>query len=123
MARARTMRFDPTASATGTIAVTWATGIPALSSSTVIAAPLRVLVPQVEVKITEVYARCLEPLGHLPPDAPAIFQWVAVPRCGQELVVQFAHQAALLHLSQHIHRDQAVWVLLDISVVVAAVGH
>ncbi len=48
----RTMRLGPTALATGIIAVIWATGIPAFSISVVIAAPLRVLVPQVEVKIT-----------------------------------------------------------------------
>lgn len=45
-------RLEPTILATGVTAVTWATGIPARSSSVVIAAPLRVLVPQVEVKIT-----------------------------------------------------------------------
>ena len=49
----RMMRLEPTASATGVIAVTWATGMPAFSNSVAIAAPLRVLVPQVEVKITE----------------------------------------------------------------------
>lgn len=46
------IRLEPTMSATGVIVHTWAVGMPAFSSSTTIAAPLRVLVPQVEVKIT-----------------------------------------------------------------------
>ena len=48
----RMMRLAPTVSATSVIGVIWATGMPALSISVVIAAPLRVLVPQVEVSIT-----------------------------------------------------------------------
>ncbi len=43
---------EPTISATGTIVHTWAVGIPILSISFVSADPQRVLVPQVEVKIT-----------------------------------------------------------------------
>ena len=52
MPRPWTMRLDPTILATGTTEVTWQTGIPAFSNSVAIAAPLRVLVPQVEVRIT-----------------------------------------------------------------------
>ena len=47
-----TMRFEPTILATGMTEVTCTTGIPAFSSSVVIAAPLRVLVPHVEVSMT-----------------------------------------------------------------------
>ena len=46
------MRFGPSDWATVGIAVIWATGMPAFSISSVIAAPLRVLVPQVDVRIT-----------------------------------------------------------------------
>lgn len=45
-------RFEPTINATGVIVDICAVGMPALSNSTAIAAPQRVLVPQVEVKIT-----------------------------------------------------------------------
>ena len=44
--------FDPTICATGTMAQIWAVGIPTFSISFVSVAPQRVLVPQVEVKIT-----------------------------------------------------------------------
>jgi hypothetical protein len=47
-----TTRLEPTISATGVIVQTWATGSPVLSISLVSAAPQRVLVPQVEVRIT-----------------------------------------------------------------------
>ena len=47
-----TMRCDPTISATGTILHTCAVGRPAASSSVASAAPQRVLVPQVLVRIT-----------------------------------------------------------------------
>jgi hypothetical protein len=47
-----TTRLDPTMKATGVIVHTWATGSPTLSISLVSAAPQRVLVPQVEVRIT-----------------------------------------------------------------------
>ena len=45
-------RVAPTIKATGVIVETWAVGMPAFSNSTTNAAPQRVLVPQVEVKIT-----------------------------------------------------------------------
>lgn len=45
-------RFEPTMSAIGVMVVTCAVGNPADSNSFVIAAPQRVLVPHVEVKIT-----------------------------------------------------------------------
>ena len=47
-----TTRLEPTIFATGVTAVTCATGMPAFSSSVAIAAPLRVLVPQVDVRMT-----------------------------------------------------------------------
>ena len=46
------IRLDPTMVATGMMEQTWAVGIPALSSSFVSVDPQRVLVPQVEVRIT-----------------------------------------------------------------------
>lgn len=58
MPRPLTMRFEPMASATSVIAVTWVTGMPAFSNSVVIAAPLRVLVPHVEVRITASTPAC-----------------------------------------------------------------
>lgn len=45
-------RLDPTMSATGVIVHTCEVGIPARSNSLLSAAPQRVLVPQVEVRIT-----------------------------------------------------------------------
>ena len=48
----RTTRLEPTILAIGRAEVIWTTGIPAFSNSVVIAAPLRVLVPQVDVRIT-----------------------------------------------------------------------
>jgi hypothetical protein len=47
-----TIRIEPIMEATGVIVHTWAVGMPILSNSFVIAAPQRVLDPQVEVKIT-----------------------------------------------------------------------
>ena len=45
------MRFEPTIFATGRAEVICTVGIPAFSSSVVIAAPLRVLVPHVDVRM------------------------------------------------------------------------
>lgn len=47
-----TILGEPPITATGVIAVMWAVGSPARSISLVSAAPQRVLVPQVEVRIT-----------------------------------------------------------------------
>ncbi len=47
-----TIRLDPTMRATGIIEHTWAVAIPARSSSLANVAPQRVLVPQVEVRMT-----------------------------------------------------------------------
>jgi hypothetical protein len=47
-----TARFAPTISLIGVIVQIWTVGSPARSSSVVIAAPQRVLVPQVLVRIT-----------------------------------------------------------------------
>lgn len=47
-----TILVDPTISATGTIVHTWAVGMPVLSISLLSADPQRVLVPQVDVRIT-----------------------------------------------------------------------
>ena len=52
MPAAGTIRFAPTMTATGVIVDTCTVGKPARSSSLAIAAPQRVLVPQVEVRIT-----------------------------------------------------------------------
>jgi len=46
------IRFEPTILATDMIEQIWAVGIPTRSNSFANAAPQRVLVPQVEVKIT-----------------------------------------------------------------------
>lgn len=47
-----TILFDPTMRATGTMEHTWAVGIPTRSNSFTSVAPQRVLVPQVEVRMT-----------------------------------------------------------------------
>ncbi len=47
-------RSEPTSFATGIIVQIWATGILSVSISLLIAAPQRVLDPQVEVRITPV---------------------------------------------------------------------
>ena len=47
-----TIRLDPTMSATGIMEHTWAVVIPTRSSSLANVAPQRVLVPQVEVRMT-----------------------------------------------------------------------
>ena len=52
MACPLTTRLEPTALATGSTGVICTTGIPVFSISVVIAAPQRVLVPQVEVSST-----------------------------------------------------------------------
>ena len=52
MPAADTMRLAPTITATGVMVETCTVGSPARSSSLVIAAPQRVLVPQVEVRMT-----------------------------------------------------------------------
>ena len=55
----KTTRLDPTILAIGRAEVICTTGMPALSSSVVIAAPLRVLVPHVEVRMTASTPSCL----------------------------------------------------------------
>ena len=72
-------RFEPTINATGVIVVTWAVGIPALSISTAIAAPQRVLVPQVEVKITPSTPSVLSCSAMLRPILLAFSRVVAAP--------------------------------------------
>ena len=52
MPAACTMRLAPTITATGVMVETCTVGSPARSSSRAIAAPQRVLVPQVEVRMT-----------------------------------------------------------------------
>ena len=52
MPAAGTMRLAPTITATGVMVETCTVGRPARSSSSAIAAPQRVLVPQVEVRMT-----------------------------------------------------------------------
>lgn len=52
MPLAGTMRLAPTITATGVIVETCTVGRPAFSSSLAIAAPQRVLVPHVEVRMT-----------------------------------------------------------------------
>lgn len=47
-----TIRLDPTIIATGTMELIWAVGMPAPSNALVNVAPQRVLVPQVDVRIT-----------------------------------------------------------------------
>jgi len=55
----KTTRLEPTILAIGRAAVICTTGMPAFSNSVVIAAPLRVLVPHVEVRITASTPSCL----------------------------------------------------------------
>lgn len=52
IARPRTMRLAPTDCASASRALTWATGIPATSSSLASAAPPRLHDPHVDVKMT-----------------------------------------------------------------------
>ena len=54
----KTTRLDPTIFAIDMAEVICTTGIPAFSNSVVIAAPLRVLVPQVEVRMTASMPSC-----------------------------------------------------------------
>jgi hypothetical protein len=54
----RTVRLEPTILAIGRADVICTVGIPAFSNSVVIAAPLRVLVPQVEVSMTASMPNC-----------------------------------------------------------------
>ena len=59
-------RSEPTSFATGIMVQICATGISSFSISLLIAAPQRVLEPQVEVRIT--------------PVTPAFFSWLAISR-------------------------------------------
>ena len=120
MPRPGTMRLGPTAFATGNKVVIWAAGIPAFSISCVIAAPLRVLVPQVEVRITASTWGILQPRRYFSAQAPAVLQGVIVAGGGHELGVEPADQPALLHFSKHIHGHQTIRVCLDVTVVIAA---
>ena len=53
-----TVRLAPTILATGSAAVICTVGMPAFSNSVVIAAPLRVLVPHVEVRMIASIPNC-----------------------------------------------------------------
>ena len=54
----RTVRLEPTILAIGRAEVICTVGMPAFSNSVVIAAPLRVLVPHVEVNMTASIPNC-----------------------------------------------------------------
>ncbi len=54
----RTVRFEPNILAMGRAAVICTVGMPAFSNSVVIAAPLRVLVPHVEVRMMASMPNC-----------------------------------------------------------------
>jgi len=69
-----TTRFEPTILATGMTEVTWATAMPAFSSSVVIAAPLRVEVPHVDVRITA--------------STPSAFNFCAISRPSRRLLAR-----------------------------------
>src|SRR4030095_2932982 len=105
MPAAETIRLAPTITATGVMVDTCTVGSPARSSSRVIAAPQRVLVPQVEVRTP--MARAGAQRGA---DAPRRV----------DLLVQLADRARLLELAGHVDGDQPVRVLLDPGRVVPA---
>ena len=72
-------RFEPTIMAMGVMVDIWLVGIPALSSSFVINAPQRVLVPQVEVKTTASIPSSLIALAMPSPIVLALTKEVATP--------------------------------------------
>jgi hypothetical protein len=74
-----TILMEPTISATGTMVQTWAVGMPDLSISLLSADPQRVLVPQVEVKMTPSTAASLRSAAISRPILFAFSTVVATP--------------------------------------------
>ncbi len=113
--------MEPTILAMGSAEVICTTGMPAFSSSVVIAAPLRVLVPQVDVRITaSTPSRLIFP-SHFPSQTACVRQRIGAAAGGEKLLVQFADDAAFFQLTQSIERHQAVGIVLDKPGVVTAV--
>ena len=116
-----TSRFAPTIWATDSAEVIWTVGIPAFSNSVVIAAPLRVLVPHVEVRMTA--------------SIPSLFTLSAISRpmrrvfdnglAKPEVEINSSHSAPMaaltFKLAQDIQRHEAVGILPDELRIVAAV--
>ena len=119
----KTTRLEPTILAIGFAAVICTTGMPAFSSSVVIAAPLRVLVPHVEVRMIGIDAVPFDLFRYLSAEAARVRQRIRSAASRNEFGMQFADDAVFLHLAHGVERHQPVGIFLHESGVVAAVGN
>ena len=113
----------PTIFATGSAAVICTVGMPAFSNSVVIAAPLRVLVPQVEVRIIASMPNSLALAAISRPMRRVFDKRIGQARSGNKLFVQLTDDALPLEVAHDVQRHQPVRVLADKLRIVAAVGN
>src|SRR5436189_6294497 len=111
MPAADTMRLAPTITATGVMVETCTVGRPARSSSLAIAAPQRVLVPQVEVRITASTPASLSLAGDLLAHPRAVGQRRGHPNRGVDGLVELADGPTCLQFARHVDGHQTVRVL------------
>ena len=118
-----TRRLAPIIFATGKAEVICTVGIPAFSNSVVIAAPLRVLVPHVEVRIIASMPSFLAFSAISRPMRRVLDSGLASP----DVEINSSHNctdgAVAFELAHHIQRHQPVGILPDELRIVAAVGN
>src|SRR5262245_47691136 len=117
----KTTRLDPTIFAIDMAEVICTTGIPAFSSSVVIAAPLRVLVPQVEVN-HRIDALLPGFLSHLTTETTGVRKRARTSRSRNKFVVKFADHTAFFHLAHGVERHETIRIFLNKPRVIAAMG-
>ena len=115
-------RSEPTSLATGIMVQICTTGISSRSISLLIAAPQRVLEPQVEVRMTPVTPADFQPLGDSPADACRVLHGGMGAAGGMDGFMELADDALLLQLTHDVQWHQAVGILIGEGGVVAGMN-
>ena len=112
-------RSEPTSFATGIIVQICVTGISSFSISLLIAAPQRVLEPQVEVRITPVTPAAFSCSAISLPMLRGVFHGGMGAAGGVDEFVEFADHAFALELAHGVQRHQAVGISIGDGGIVA----
>src|SRR5262245_57148307 len=115
-------RSEPTSFATGIMVQICTTGICSRSISLLIAAPQRVLEPQVEVRMTPVTPADFSRSANALADAGRIFYGRMGSASGMDGFVEFADDSLLFQLTHNVQRHKAVRILIGESGVVAGMN-
>ena len=115
-------RSEPTSFATGIIVQICVTGISSFSISLLIAAPQRVLEPQVEVRITPVTPAAFSRCGYVFTDVRRVFHGGMGAAGGMDEFVEFADHAFAFELAHGVERHQAVGIAIGDRRVVAGMN-